>query len=164
MTSRMLSMPVTYCSSRSKPSPKPACGTVPNLGVRRSRVSGEPCGRARRRKGGVPPQVEVPLVVVHVHVHGLHAGLQRVEVLLTHTAADQFACTRARATSPHQVSRLMGSLPEAAHGTDRGDQQVHGLHGATVLQGKRHVNHTTHTIHTTHARVGLPRRASCRRA
>ena len=24
------------------------------------------------------------------------------------------------------------------------------MHGATVLQGKRHVNHTTHTTHTTH--------------
>ena len=35
VTSRMFSMPVTYITKRSKPRPKPPCGTVPN--VRRSR-------------------------------------------------------------------------------------------------------------------------------
>ena len=29
ITSRMFSTPVTYCTSRSNPSPKPACGTEP---------------------------------------------------------------------------------------------------------------------------------------
>jgi len=29
ITSRMFAMPVTYMSRRSKPKPKPACGTVP---------------------------------------------------------------------------------------------------------------------------------------